>query len=150
MDTKKFFQEIRKIIREEVNKAIDERVNLKTEVRGDNFKQDMRHSMRIQEEVKRAETKEKPSLTDLLNETRDGMVDQSRTMQFAAKDAPAFNRNMMAQMLGYGEMPSRSSSPIPTTDIDGKPVQQLDSSVETALTRDYSKLMKVISEKKSK
>lgn len=148
MDSKKFFQELRKVIREEVNKAIDEKMNVKTELKVNDFKKDIQHSIRLQEQIKRAENKENPTLSDILNETRDAMVNESRTIKFDAADAPGFNRSMMAEMMGYGDMPKRGSSPIPTTDIDGRPVQNIDNNVKDALTRDYSTLMKAIKDKK--
>lgn len=146
MESKKFFQEIRKIIREEVSRAIDERMNLKIDGMS-NFKKDMSHAMKLQEEIKKAPPKENPSLQDLLNETRDSMVSE-RTMNFNSSDAQGFNRTMMAQMLGYGEMGPRGSAPIPPTDIDGRPVTQLDPTVEKALTKDYSAIMKILKDKK--
>lgn len=146
MDTKKFFQEMRKIIREEVNRAIDERTTSQSN-NGETFKKDMSHAMKLQEQVKKAPPKENPTLQDLLNETKDSMFSE-RTLNFNSSDARGFNRGAMAQMLGYGDMGPRGSAPIPPTDIDGRPVMQLDPTVEKALTKDYSAIMKALKDKK--
>lgn len=149
MDTKKFFQEIRKIIKEEISSALNEKLEEKADSTA-KFKKEIEHGLKLQNEVKNAPLKENPSLTDLLNETRNSMVNGERALSFGQGDAQGFisNRGAMAQMLGYGTAPVRGSAPIPPTDIDGRPVIQLDPVVEKALTRDYSAVMKAIKEKK--
>ena len=141
MDNKKFFEEIRKIIREEVNLAINKKDIPKSTI--NSFKEEIQHGMKLQNEVKLAgNTSGKPTIQDLLNETKQSMLSGDNTLSFTSADAQNFRGNM-AQMLGYGE-----ASAIPRTDIEGRPVQNLDPATEKALTRNYSSVMKALKEKK--
>ena len=140
MDSKKFFEEVRKIIREEVNLALNKKDQPKTTMKL--FKEEIQHGMKLQNEVKLAgNTSGKPTIQDLLNETKQSMLSKDNTLSFTSADAQNFRGNM-AQMLGYCE------GKIPSTDINGIPVQNLDPATEKALTRDYSSVMKAIKDKK--
>ena len=142
MDNKAFFTEIRKIIREEVNLALNKKDQPKTTMKS--FKEEIQHGMKLQNEAKLAENKNgKQTIQDLLNETKQSMLSGDNTLNFTSADAQNFRGNM-AQMLGYGHSPSG----IPRTDIEGRPVQNLDPAIEKALTRNYSDVMKAIKEKK--
>lgn len=143
MDSKKFFEEVRKIIREEVNLALKQQDKPKATL--ESFKEDINHGIKLQNEMKSADMKskvsEKPSLMDLLNETKNSMLSGDGTLSFTSSDAQNF-RNSMQQSLGYGD------GKIPSTDINGVPVKNLDPATEKALTRDYSSVMKAIKDKK--
>ena len=140
MDNKAFFTEIRKIIREEVNLALNKKDQPKSTMKS--FKEEIQHGMKLQNEIKLAENKNgKQTIQDLLNETKQSMLSGDNTLSFTSADAQNFRGNM-AQMLGYGE------GKIPSTDINGIPVQNLDPATEKALTRDYSSVMKAIKDKK--
>ena len=144
MDNKAFFTEIRKIIREEVNLALNKKDQPKNTMKS--FKEEIQHGMKLQNEIKLAENKNgKQTIQDLLNETKQSMLSGDNTLSFTSADAQNFRGNM-AQMLGYGDSPSASG--IPRTDIEGRPVQNLDPAIEKALTRNYSDVMKAIKEKK--
>jgi len=144
MDSKKFFQEIRKIIREEIALALDGREASKPNSQ-EKFQTEIKRAIEMQEQVKKAPSNPNPTLQDLLMETRDEMLNGR---PFSSGDAQGFDKKAMASMLGYGELPSHGSSPIPPTDINGKPVTQLDTATEKALTRNYSDIMKALKDKK--
>lgn len=140
MDNKTFFTEIRKIIKEEINLAFKKKDEPKATLMS--FKEEIQHGMKLQNEVKLAgNTSAKPTIQDLLNETKQSMLSKDNTLSFTSADAQNFRGNM-AQMLGYGD------GKIPSTDINGVPVQNLDPATEKALTRDYSSVMKAIKDKK--
>lgn len=139
MDSKKFFTEIRKIIKEEIHLALKKKdVDNITPIT--DFKKDISHGMKLQNEVRNHTNSNviKPTLQDLLNETRTEMLNGDKTISFTSVDAQTF---------GYGDF-RRPQPAIPTVDIDGRPVQNLNPSLATALTKNYSELMKVIKDKK--
>jgi len=159
MDDKTFLKELRKMIREEVTFAV--RNLLKESVQPTqqtSFKQDMVHVAKLQEQVRqpRKPLPAKPSLMDILNETKEEMMEEAGVMQFTSKDAQNFQgRGINPAMFGYGDASSmrmgRSAVPetrIPQVDIEGRPVTQLDPVVEQAITRDYSAVMKTLKDKK--
>lgn len=133
MDSKNFFSEIRKIIKEEISLALNEKNKKTTEV---DFNKQVTDFQKMQIKVKTAESSKSASIQDLLNETRTSMIEDTKTLTFTSEDAKGF-----ANRLGY-------SNSIPTVDINGRQVVNLDPSVQTALTKDYSKLMKAIKDKK--
>ena len=143
MDNKTFFTEIRKIIKEEINLAFKKKDEPKATLTS--FKEEIQHGMKLQNEAKLAENKSgKQTIQDLLNETKQSMLFGDKELSFTSADAQNFRGNM-AQMLGYGDSPSASG--IPRTDIEGRPVQNLDPAIEKALTRNYSDVMKAIKNK---
>ena len=140
MDTKTLFQEIRKIIREEITLALSKKdISKKTT---DSFKEEIQHGLKLQSEITTTANK-KTTIQDLLNETRTSMVAEDKTLNFTSADAQNF-RGSMAEALGYG------GKSTPSVDINGSPVNQLDPVVEKALTRNYSDVMKAIKEKNKK
>jgi hypothetical protein len=91
-----------------------------------------------------------PTLNSILNETANDGEWRNMDGQFGANQAQGFNRAGMADALGYGD---GQSNMIPTTDIDGRPVDTNNeqvAAVGAALTKDYSALMKTINAKKGK
>jgi len=141
MDSKKFFAEIRSIIREEIDYALEKRMKNTTK------KSDMdvvSHGMSIYKETNKkvSESKtQKPKITnskfnsinDILEETRKTLQESSdmdREFKFTAD---------MAQNFGYGEQ----TAAIP----QGFNAKEIPTDVMSALTRDYSALVKKMDEK---
>ena len=149
MDTKKFTSVLRKIIREEVTKAV--RTELRQMLNEDkpSHKSTIQHGMQLhdmveQKPVKKARKKysDNAMLNDILNDTISLKQNSDwSTMNFKSEMAQAFGMN--------------SSNPVvaPMTDLQGKPLNTNNEQVATvvnAMTKDYSALMKAIDKKKGK
>jgi len=135
MDSKKFFNELRKVIREEVKSVLREVLTETTSP------QPRKQRPIVSTTSKISSINSTPSLQDLLNETAESMS-TGRTLSFTSQDAQYFDRNIMAEKMGYGDMMPRGSYPIPDTDLEGKPVVVVDEATKNAVTRDYSEIMK--------
>lgn len=147
---------VRKVVREELkpilsevkksNKpVIKEVTSKKKKVRKDPL--DVEHIFEKRTTEKQTFTKDS-MLNDLLNETANDGEWRNMDSMYTSNQAQGFDRAQMASALGYG-----AQSVIPTTDVDGKPVDMdvlQSSGVADALTRDYSGLMKAINAKKGK
>lgn len=133
MDSKKFFLELRKIIREEVNMAI-------TSVLTESVKKSPQRHNNVAGQNGSA-----TSLQQLLSETSDDTT--SNTLHFTSQDAPMFDRATLAAKLGYGDVSPANTSMIPTHDNDGNPIKNVTPEVRNIITRDYRGLMKAINKK---
>jgi hypothetical protein len=140
MDTKKFLQEIRSIIREEIEYALK-----KTESQPQSKKDDistLKHGLSMYNETQTPKKSVKPktqktefsSIQDLLAETKRSLQDS-----YEMEDGLSFTSDM-AEGFGY----ERGRAPIP----NGFSQDEIPKEVMSALTRDYSDLMKKIDEKK--
>ena len=100
---------------------------------------------------KQTEYTKNSMLNSILNETAESGEWKTMEGQFDQNQAQGFNyRDGMAESIGYGNAPMNM---MPTTDIDGRPVDTNNeqvAAVGTALTKDYSALMKVINAKKGR
>lgn len=139
MDTKNFFSKIREIIREEIEYALEKKV--KTESSKKKVQQEALHhgvslfknqtSTAKPTKQKQAKT-EFSSIQDLLAETR-------RSLQESMEDDNYENSDSYLNE-GYSQ---KNTSAIP----QGVDPSEVPSEVMSALTRDYSALMKKIQEK---
>lgn len=95
---------------------------------------------------------ENPMLNEMLNETAESGEWRTMDSTFGANQAQGFNRQSMAEQLGYGGDTPTTQNMMPTIDPDGKPlnVNIEGTAVADALTKDYSALMKTINAKKGK
>lgn len=148
MDSKSFANILRKIIREEVTKAV------RTEIRAVLNETKTSHSKTIEHGLSLHEMMDEPAprrkapkrqyskdsmLNDLLNDTSPLRENW---------DSVSFN-SQMAQAYA----PSSQPMVAPPTDLDGRPVNTNNEKVATvvnAMTKDYSALMKAIDKKKGK
>jgi len=172
MDTKTFLNAIRQVIKEEVRSAV--RSELKQLLSENTIKKPAKevinHGINLHKQTTRVAPKTQktfstnPLINSILNDTavhmdptemyESGpavtysnplmMEDYDRELNFTSRDSRGFG--MMQQMM------RPTSNAIPTTDIDGRPVnvEELPEAVTNALTRDYSSLMKAIDKKKGK
>ncbi len=150
MDTKKFTAVLRKIIREEVTKAV--RTELRQMLNEDktNHNSTIQHGMQLHDMVEqrpiKKTVKKKYSndgmLNDILNET--GPLQENSdwsTMNFKSEMAQSFGGNTGTPIVA------------PATDLQGKPINTNNQQVATvvnAMTKDYSALMKAIDKKQGK
>lgn len=142
MDTKKFLQEIRSIIREEIEYALKKRVSQPQQKKDDIST--LNHGLSMYNETQTPKKVVKPktqktefgSIQELLAETKRSLQESS-DMQ----DEFRFTADM-AEGFGY----ERNGAAIP----QGFSQQEIPTEVMSALTRDYSALMKKIDEKKGR
>ena len=149
MDTKKFTTVLRKIIREEVTKAV--RTELRQMLTEDKVSHTsaIQHGMQLhdmveQKPIKKARKRysENAMLNDILNDTTSLKENSDwSTMNFKSEMAQAFGGNTSRPAVA------------PMTDLQGKPVNANNEQVAAtvnAMTKDYSALMKAIDKKKGK
>ncbi len=142
MDTKKFLQEIRSIIREEIDYALDKKMSKKQPSKDDIST--LKHGLSMYKELQEQKKVTKPksqktqfgSIQELLAETKRSLQ-ESHEME----DEFRFTADM-AEGFGY----DRTGAAIP----QGFSQAEIPSEVMSALTRDYSSLMKKIDEKKGR
>lgn len=142
MNTKSFFTKIREIIREEIEYAIDKKINQKQTKKDD--VSTFNHGISIYKEQHTPKNVSKPkkqktefaSIQELLAETKRSLAES-----FETDDEMSFTSDM-AEGFGY----ERGSAAIP----QGFSKSEIPSEVMSALTKDYSSLMKKIEEKKGR
>jgi hypothetical protein len=141
MNSSGFFKKIREIIREEIEIALEKKVT-KKEVNKSSQKRTLEHGMSLYAEAQKTSKKSVApksnfnSIQDILDETR-------RTLNESSDMESEFRFTAdMAEGFGY----ERGNTPIP----QGYSQQEIPNEVMSALTRDYSALMKKIDEKKGR
>ena len=150
MDTKKFFSEIRSIIREEIDYALEKKLSDKSK------KQDietLKHGLNLYKEINTAgksqqkqnvvktKQQQKPntkfgSIQDILNETKKSLQES-----YDMEEEFRFTSDMVGNFGG-----NTQSAAIP----NGFSKDEIPTEVMSALTKDYSALMKKIDEKKGR
>ena len=114
---------------------------------------DVLETERLKKQTPKMEFSNNAMLNSMLSETYDsGEWKNLDGRTFTSGQAQGFNRQVMAEKLGYGNGVPTAQSMMPTVDPDGKPlnVNIEGTAVGDALTKDYSKLMKAINAKKGK
>jgi len=141
MNAKIFFDKIRQIIKEEIQRST--RKIIKEEIQRALDMEPVPAAQPSLQEPKKVikESTGPRSIKEMLEDTEDEMT--SGAMNFTSKDAAGF-RNRFAQIQQGGE------SAVPAVDINGRPTENVDPSVVDALTKDYSKVMKAMKDKKGK
>lgn len=157
MTSKEFAQVIRRIVQEEVQRTVRKEIQVMlNESKNNTFESKITDHFEPRVNVKPRPAKQpkqyskNPMLNELLNETAPMQRDGNYITEAFA--APDINYN------DYDEWPSMRSMPaprtaasmIPTTDTEGRPIHNVHvpEEVASALTRDYSSLMKAINKKK--
>lgn len=142
MQTKDFFSKIRAIIREEIEYALDKKMSKKPQKKDDVSA--INHGITMYKEQQQPKKSVKPktqktefgSIQELLAETK-----RSLQETYEMEDEFSFTADM-AEGFGY----ERRGAAIP----QGFSQQEIPTEVMSALTRDYSALMKKIDEKKGR
>lgn len=142
MNTKNFFTKIREIIREEIEYALEKKISQKQTKRDDIST--LKHGISMYNESQTTKKVTKPkqqksefgSIQELLAETKRSLQDS-----YEMEDEFRFTADMAE---GFGN--DRGGSVIP----QGYSKADVPNEVMSALTRDYSALMKKIDEKKGR
>ena len=164
---------LRKIIREEVEKAVrTEFVNFvslmgettkpkkktikpkKKKISESSIKKMVNDIVPKQKTIQKRSLSNNPVLNDILNETQGGLpTDPSVPTQpvpegqeeWPSMGGGTFDRSRMAEMMGYGgEVPQTQGMKTP----EGTPIANVPDSISKAMTRNYGDLMKAIDKKK--
>lgn len=145
MESKTFVKLLRKIIREEVSKAVRSALNESNVHVSSNVNlKEIEDPMPNRPIAKKKFTKNK-MINDLLNETATAPVNQEladwSSMNFKSQTAQSY------------ETPATNVRPLATKGIDGEMVNMNNKAVAStvnAMTKDYSALMTAINKKKNK
>ena len=145
MESKTFVKLLRKIIREEVSKAVRSALNESTVQVSSNINlQEIEDPMPNRPIAKKKYTKNK-MLNDLLNETA--------ATPASGELADWSLMNFKSQMAQSYQQPTTNVMPLATSGIDGERVNMNNKGVAAtvnAMTKDYSSLMKAIDKKKAR
>jgi len=156
---------VRKVVREELKPILKEiKQSSKPVIRENKVKEvtkpfdpldvsEVLETERLKKQNPTMEFSKNPMLNSMLSETYDsGEWKNLDGRTFTSGQAQGFNRQVMAEQLGYGNGVPTAQSMMPTVDPDGNPlnVNIEGTAVGDALTKDYSKLMKTINAKKGK
>jgi len=159
MDSKSFVKVMRKLISEEVRKAVRAEMRILLKEQKTDHRKSMKHGMDMYQETrtpKPAPRKKEKSFTkdsilnDLLNETAMTMNpgDLYGDTPMVSQDTLSFGSN---DAQGFGMMRNGYTATPPVTDINNNPVNVSNEKVATVvnnITKDYSALMKAIDKKK--
>ena len=145
MESKTFVKLLRKIIREEVSKAVKSVLNeSNVQVSSNIDLQNIKDPMPNRPIAKKKFTKNK-MINDLLNETAATPAN--------GELADWSSMNFQSQMAQSYQQPTTNVMPLATSGIDGERVNMKNEAVATtvnAMTKDYSSLMKAIDKKKAR
>ena len=145
MESKTVVKLLRKIIREEVSKAVRSALNESTVQVSSNINlQEIEDPMPNRPIAKKKYTKNK-MLNDLLNETA--------ATPASGELADWSSMNFKSQMAQSYQQPTTNVMPLATSGIDGERVNMNNKGVAAtvnAMTKDYSSLMKAIDKKKAR
>ena len=155
---------VRKVVREELKPILKEiKQSSKPVIKENKVKEitkpfdpldvsDVLETERLKKQNPTMEFSKNPMLNEMLNETAESGEWRTMDSTFGANQAQGFNRQVMAEKLGYGSGKPTAQNVTPTIDPDGNPmnVNIEGTAVGDALTKDYSKLMKTINAKKGK
>lgn len=158
MDTNSFVKILRKVVREEVRTAVKDILGEQTV----SHKKVINHGLSLQGMVEQHEHPYKPKVRKKKTFSKNKMLDDILNETAATADFGNMQQGPPVEMMGdvmttndvsdFGSMmnSSRGIDTIPTTDVNGNTVNknELPEHVTSALTKDYSAIMKAIDKKK--
>ena len=141
-------QQLQKIIQEAVRKEVKKQMNeifIKEET-STQLTDIVPEVSEPEEEIQYTKNK---SLNKVLNETVGLTKSQKEFEEYPTLGGGAFDKSRMTELMGYGksEETRRDMVAVDTLQKAGKSVGDVPEHVTNALTRDYSKLMKVMNKK---
>lgn len=162
MKAKSFFTSLRKVIREEVQRAVRTEIqnvinnspnaNNNSVANNRGLAQEVKQSMGFtnKENLPEVEYSSNPMINNILNETAKQYkqpAQQTGYEEYPTMNNKPFNTGDLASMLGYGDMQPQQPT-VNNMVPKGVNPQHVTDDVANALTRDYSSLMKAIDKKK--
>lgn len=147
MTKKQLVKIIQEVVRREIKKEINEIFINEQKTSSKKLADVIPQVSEPKEQVKYTNNK---SLNDVLNETVG--LSKNQTSEYPTMGGGTFDTSRMADMLGYGgsDEKKREVGAVQTMQKAGVNVDQVPDHVTSALTKDYSKLMKAIDKKKGK
>tara|TARA_R100001377_G_C3173473_1_gene103938 strand:+ start:302 stop:745 length:444 start_codon:yes stop_codon:yes gene_type:complete len=145
MNKKQFMKIITEVVRIEVQKEV-KKIFIKEET-SPQLTDILEAVSEPKEEIQYTKNK---SLNDVLNETVGLSKSQKESAEYPTLGGKAFDTSRMSEMLGYGKSDEmkRDMVAVDTIKKAGKSIDQVPEYVTSALTRDYSGLMKTMNKKK--
>jgi len=141
-------QQLQKIIQEAVRKEVKKQMNeifIKEET-STKLTDIVPEVSEPEEEIQYTKNK---SLNKVLNETVGLTKSQKEFEEYPTLGGGAFDKSRMTELMGYGksEEVQRNMVAVDTLQKAGKSVNDVPEHITKALTKDYSKLMKVMNKK---
>ena len=141
-------QQLQKIIQEAVRKEVKKQMNeifIKEEA-STQLTDIVPEVLEPEEEIQYTKNK---SLNKVLNETVGLTKSKKEFEEYPTLGGGAFDKSRMTELMGYGksEEVQRNMVAVDTLQKAGKSVNDVPEHVTKALTKDYSKLMKVMNKK---
>ena len=141
-------QQLQKIIQEAVRKEVKKQMNeifIKEET-SSKLTDVVPEVSELKEEIQYTKNK---NLNKVLNETVGLTKSQKEFEEYPTLGGGAFDKSRMTELLGYGksEEVKRDMVAVDTLQKAGKSVNDVPEHITNALTKDYSKLMKVMNKK---
>ena len=148
MDTKGFLKEIRSIIREEIEYALEKKLSSKQQKP---VKETINHGMSLYEQAtKKVQQKKKPISSGKMNNIQDILNETRRTMEAAINEDYDGGRELRFDSNSLNSFANMYDSDHIDATPSGVDPSEVAPEVAQALTRDYSALMAKINEKKGR
>ena len=141
-------QQLQKIIQEAVRKEVKKQMN-EIFIKEETSSKLIDIAPDVSEPKEEIQYTKNTSLNKVLNETVGLSKSQKEFEEYPTLGDGTFDRSRMTELLGYGksEEVKRNMVAVDTLQKAGKSVNDVQEHITKALTKDYSKLMKVMNKK---
>ena len=141
-------QQLQKIIQEAVRKEVKKQMN-EIFIKEETSSKLIDIAPEVSEPKEEVRYTKNTSLNKVLNETVGLTKSQKEFEEYPTLGGGAFDKSRMTELLGYGksEEVKRNMVAVDTLQKAGKSVNDVPEHITKALTKDYSKLMKVMNKK---
>ena len=141
-------QQLQKIIQEAVRKEVKKQMN-EIFIKEETSSKLIDIAPEVSEPKEEIQYTKNTSLNKVLNETVGLSKSKKEFEEYPTLGDGTFDRSRMTELLGYGksEEVKRNMVAVDTLQKAGKSVNDVPEHITKALTKDYSKLMKVINKK---
>ena len=141
-------QQLQKIIQEAVRKEVKKQMN-EIFIKEETSSKLIDIAPEVSEPKEEVQYTKNKSLNKVLNETVGLSKSQKEFEEYPTLGDGTFDRSKMTELLGYGksEEVKRNMVAVDTLQKAGKSVNDVPEHITKALTKDYSKLMKVMNKK---
>ena len=141
-------QQLQKIIQEAVRKEVKKQMN-EIFIKEETSSKLIDIAPEVSEPNEEVRYTKNESLNKVLNETVGLTKSQKEFEEYPTLGGGAFDKSRMTELLGYGksEEVKRNMVAVDTLQKAGKSVNDVPEHITKALTKDYSKLMKVMNKK---